>query len=256
MTPQEVWQEFKQTGDGQMRKQLIMDHMPLVKHVAARMAPGLPSCVQMDDLTSSGMVGLMGAVDRFDPERNVKFETYAMARIRGAILDELRALDWVPRSVRRKARQIEGTTQELNRELGRPARPDEIARRLRLSPGALHKMMDDVASVTMVSLDEQMASGEGDASVRIADLIEDTAMDEPGHGVEIEETKDLLRRVIQDLPEKARLVVTLYYYEGMTLREIGDVLNVTESRISQIHSRAIQKLRGRLRSERETLVAA
>ena len=242
-----LWRRFKSQSDSAAKDRLILTYAPLVKYVAGRMSSALPSHVEERDLISYGLMGLIGAVDRFDPERRVKFETYAVARIKGAIIDELRSLDWVPRSVRSKAKVLERAHAELEAELKRAPTEAEIADRMGLTREQLAKLMSQVSFTNMVALDEVTHGGSdrGD-KMTLGDLLEDPRAPDPEAEYETEEMKVLLAEQISGLPEREKVVLTLYYYERLTLAEIGSVLGVTESRVSQIHSKSLLDLRARL----------
>ena len=242
-----IWRDYKDKGDRADRDRLIVHYAPLVKYVAGRVRSGLPSSVESADLVSYGMFGLIDAIDKFDLERQIKFETYAINRIRGAIIDELRSLDWVPRSVRAKAKSLERAHSELEAELRRAPSEAELADRMGLSRGELAKLMSQVSITNMVALDEVTHGGSdrGD-KMTLGDLLEDPRAPDPEAEYETEEMKALLAEQIAQLPEREKIVLTLYYYERLTLAEIGSVLGVTESRVSQIHSKSLLDLRARL----------
>jgi len=246
----EAWRRYKEEGDLQARDQLILAYSPLVKYVAGRMSSGLPAHVDEGDLVSYGLLGLIGALERFDPKRNVKFETYAVSRIKGAIIDELRALDWVPRSVRSWARKIEATVTKLENSLGRTPTDEETAAALGVSVAEYQDILNQISCGSIVALDEFWdAEGTGQDRQNLMDTLQDTAAPDPLRTYQAQAIKETLAAAIERLPEKERLVIGLYYYEGLTLKEIGEVLGVTESRVSQIHTKAILRLRGRLREE-------
>ena len=242
-----LWEEFKDGGDPAARERLILHYSPLVKYVAGRVGVGLPSNVEQADLVSYGVFGLIDAIEKFDLSRAIKFETYAITRIRGAIIDELRAMDWIPRSVRSKARDVERAYAALESELHRSPTEPEIAARMGISLRDLHQIFNQVSYVNVVALDELLSSSadKGD-SLSLGDTLEDTRAEDPVLAFEGEETKYLLARAIDQLPEREKIVVTLYYYEGLTLAEIGKVLGVTESRICQMHTKAVMGMRSRL----------
>jgi RNA polymerase sigma factor for flagellar operon FliA len=242
---QEIWRRFKESGDEKAREGLILHYSPLVKFVAGRVGVGLPRSVELSDLVSYGVFGLIDAIDKFEPERGFKFETYAVNRIKGAILDELRALDWVPRSVRARAREIQRSLGELEHRFGRTATDDELADDLGLSMNTLHNQLGEIATLGLVALDELVEPGER-GSAAIGDLLADPRAIDPGGSFEQQESRYVLVDAINRLVERERLVITLYYYEGLTLAEIGSVLGVTESRICQIHTKAVLSLRNRL----------
>jgi RNA polymerase sigma factor for flagellar operon FliA len=241
-----LWQELRRTNSKSARDRLILTYAPLVKYVAGRLGSGLPAHVDEGDLVSYGLLGLIGAIERYDPDREIKFETYAMARIRGAIIDELRALDWVPRSVRSRAREIERAIGELESRLGRAPTDEEIAGKIGISVDELDESLTDISRSSIAALDELWAvSGEGD-EVALLDTIEDESGPRPDVQLDESETREALAEAISRLPERESLVITLYYYEELTLREIGEVLGVTESRVSQLHTKAVLRLKARL----------
>ncbi len=247
-TAQEIgglWARFKESADQNARDGLIIHFSPLVKFVAGRVGVGLPRNVEQSDLISYGMFGLIDAIDKFEPERNIKFETYAVNRIKGAILDELRALDWVPRSVRARAREIQRSLDELEHRLKRSATEDELAEHMGLPVDTLQTQLGEIAGLGFVALDELVDPGDR-TSATLGDLLSDPKAMEPGGGFEQQETRYFLTDAISRLPERERLVITLYYYEGLTLAEIGGVLGVTESRICQIHTKSVMSLRNRM----------
>lgn len=244
---QASWAEYKQIGSAESREELILHYAPLVKYVAGRVSSGLPSTVEFGDLVSYGVFGLLDAIEKYDPERGIKFETYAIARIKGAIIDELRADDWVPRSVRFKAREIERAYVALESELRRIPTDEEVADRLGVTLEEYVNLLGRMSFMSMVALDELWTVG-GDRSDKIclADTVEDMKVKDPSQTFELEEMKDIIANAINRLPERERIVVSLYYYEGLTMREIGEVLLVTESRVCQMHTKAILRLRARL----------
>jgi RNA polymerase sigma factor for flagellar operon FliA len=243
----EVWRTYKRTGDQALRDRLILNYAPIVKYVAGRLGSGLPAHVDDGDLVSYGLLGLISAIERYDPDRDVKFETYAIARIRGSILDELRALDWVPRSVRSRARQIERAMAELEAKLGRAPSDEEIAAKVGISVEELEGSLTDISRSSIAALDELWTiSGSGGDQVALIDTIEDEHGPEPQTAFAQTELREIVADAITNLPEREKLVITLYYYEDLTLREIGEVLGVTESRISQLHTKAILRMKGRL----------
>ena len=244
---QALWSNYKRTGDKALRDRLILTYAPLVKYVAGRLGSGLPAHVEDDDLVSYGLLGLIGAIERFDPDRDIKFETYAIARIKGAIIDELRSMDWVPRSVRARARDIERAIADLERKLMRAPNDDEIASKLGVSEEEFQDSLLEISRSSIAALDELWVgpSGSGDA-VSLIDTIEDPQAPQPQQAMSQTELREALSESIARLPEREKLVVTLYYYEELTLREIGEVLGVTESRVSQLHTKAILRLKARL----------
>jgi len=241
-----LWREYRRTGAKELRDRLIVMYSPLVKYVAGRLGSGLPAHVDEGDLVSYGLLGLIGAIERYDPDRDIKFETYAIARIRGSIIDELRALDWVPRSVRSRAREIERAIAALEARLGRAPTDEEIASRVGITVEELEESLTDIARSSIAALDELWSvSGEGD-QVSLLDTLEDPDSVRPAEALDETELREILGDAISRLPEREKLVITLYYYEELTLREIGEVLGVTESRISQLHTKAILRLKARL----------
>jgi RNA polymerase sigma factor for flagellar operon FliA len=244
-----LWQEFKRTGDRGLRDRLILTYAPLVKYVAGRLGSGLPAHVEEGDLVSYGLLGLIGAIERFDPERDIKFETYAIARIKGSIIDELRSMDWVPRSVRARARDIERAIADLESRLTRAPTDEEIAAKLGITEEEFQDSLLEISRSSIAALDELWASpGSSGDAVALIDTIEDPTAAEPQSAMAHTELREALGEAISRLPEREKLVVTLYYYEELTLREIGEVLGVTESRVSQLHTKAILRLKARLSS--------
>jgi RNA polymerase sigma factor FliA len=242
-----LWEHFKETGDTATRERLILHYAPLVKYVACRVGVDLPPNIEQADLVSYGIFGLIDAIEKFDIHRAIKFETYAISRIRGAIIDELRAIDWIPRSVRYKAREVERAYAALEAELRRTPSEPEVAERLGIGLDELHQIFSQVSYVNVVALDELLTvGGEKGDKLSLVDTLEDTKAEDPVTAFEAEETKFLLARAINQLPEREKIVVTLYYYEGLTLAEIGRVLGVTESRICQMHTKAVLQLRAKL----------
>jgi RNA polymerase sigma factor for flagellar operon FliA len=223
-----------------------------VKFVAGRMSTGLPAHIEESDLISYGLLGLIGAIERFDPARQIKFETFAVSRIKGSIIDELRSLDWVPRSVRARAREIEAAQVKLERELGRAPSDPELAAKLEMTVEALQESLMQIANSTVVALDElwTVSDSSGD-QVSLLDTMKDPNAVDPAKELGVSELKDRLANAIARLPEREKLVIALYYYENLTLREIGEVLGVTESRVSQLHTKAVLRLKSRLQSEVE-----
>jgi RNA polymerase sigma factor for flagellar operon FliA len=243
----EDWRLFKAGGDRLVRERLILHYAPLVTSVAARVGMRLPAMVEQADLVSYGMFGLIDAIEKYEPGRSVKFETYASSRIRGAIIDELRAMDWIPRSVRTKARAVDRAYAELESELHRVPTESEVASRLQIEVRELRALFTQLSTVNVAALDELLGGGEdrGDR-LSLLDTLGDDRTPDPEMSFEAQETKFLLARAIDQLGEREKLVLVLYYYEGMTLAEIGRVLGVTESRISQMHTAAMLRLRARL----------
>ena len=241
-----LWVQYRKTADPALRDRLILTYAPLVKYVAGRLGSGLPAHVDEGDLVSYGLLGLIGAIERYEPDRDVKFETYAIARIKGAIIDELRALDWVPRSVRSRAREIERAVGELESKLGRAPNDDEIAGKVGITTGELEDSLTEISRTSIAALDELWTVSAGGDQIALIDTIEDESGPDPQSALSQTELREAIGEAIARLPEREKLVVTLYYYEELTLREIGEVLGVTESRVSQLHTKAILRLKSRL----------
>ncbi|GAB3950278.1 RNA polymerase sigma factor WhiG [Streptomyces sparsus] len=243
----ELWRSYKDTGDERLREQLILHYSPLVKYVAGRVSVGLPANVEQADFVSSGVFGLIDAIEKFDPNRSIKFETYAITRIRGAMIDELRALDWIPRSVRQKARAVERAYATLEASLRRSPSEAEVAGEMGIQLEELHGVFSQLSLANVVALEELLhVGGESGDRLSLMDTLEDTAADNPVEIAEDRELRRLLARAVNTLPDREKTVVTLYYYEGLTLSEIGQVLGVTESRVSQIHTKSVLQLRAKL----------
>lgn len=242
-----LWMEYKQSGDTRVRDQLIVRYSPLVKFVAGRVSAGLPHSIDQSDLVSYGMFGLIDAIEKFDTDRNIKFETYAITRIKGAIIDELRSIDWVPRSVRAKARAVEQAYASLEASLGRAPSDQEVATELQISEQDLQQIFGQISYIGIVALDEVISGGSGDRgeSATLGDTLSDRT-EGPMAAFEVEEMKQILAGAINRLGDREKIVLSLYYYENLTLAQIGKVLGVTESRVCQIHTKAIMQLRGRL----------
>ena len=243
----DLWRRYKSTGDVQARERLVVAYSPLVKYVSGRMASGLPAHVEEADLISYGLVGLISAIERFDLDREIKFETYAITRIKGAIIDELRSLDWVPRSVRARAREIEKANSKLEHTYQRAPTDEEMALELEISVDEFQEALLQISNSTVAALDElwTVSDASGD-QVSLLDTIQDPDAPDPSEVMDQTDLKDRVADAIARLPEREKLVVALYYYENLTLREIGEVLGVTESRVSQLHTKAVLRLRSRL----------
>jgi RNA polymerase sigma factor for flagellar operon FliA len=248
----ELWQRYVEHRSKDDRDRLILHYSTLVGFVASRVAAGLPASVEQAELASSGMFGLIDAIEKFEPERGFKFETYAMSRIRGAILDELRSYDWVPRSVRAKARQLEQAFARFEAEHHRAPDDEELAGLLGLDVEGLHTLMTQVSMAGLVALDEIVGSDADDATT-LGDILP-TDVAGPGDVAAVEEMRFRMAREIDELPEREKLVLALYYYEGLTLNEIGGVIGVTESRVCQIHTKAVMHLRARLEATEREIV--
>ena len=224
---------------------LIAQYAPLVKFIAQKIAARLPAHIALDDLISSGVIGLMDAIDKFDPNRDNKFSTYAEFRIRGAILDELRAQDWVPRSVREKAKMLDKAIAELESQLGRTAADEEIAVKLDLSIDEFYDLVNQVRPTSVLSIDEFDAFSNAD-KVSLLNLLKSRNLNDPLHQLRLKSIKELVAKAIQELPERQRVLLSLYYHDELNFREIGKIMHVTESRVSQLHAQAISRLRIKL----------
>jgi RNA polymerase sigma factor for flagellar operon FliA len=246
----DLWRRYKTSGDERARERLVVAYSPLVKYVSGRMASGLPAHVEEADLISYGLVGLISAIERFELEREIKFETYAITRIKGAIIDELRSLDWVPRSVRARAREIERANSKLENQLQRAPSDEEMATELKITVEEFQESLLQISNSTVAALDElwTVSDASGD-QVSLLDTLQDPDAPDPAQVIDATELKDRVADAIARLPEREKLVVALYYYENLTLREIGEVLGVTESRISQLHTKAVLRLRSRLTAD-------
>lgn len=248
-----VWTRYKKNPGQKERDQLIVYYAPLVKYVAGRIASGLPQNVDQADLVSYGMFGLIDAITKFDPDRGFKFETYAISRIKGAVLDELRSIDWVPRSVRAKAKSVERAMTKLESTLHRAPTDEEIAEELDMDLDQLLAIYNQISSLGLVALDEMLSFGSGGESLTLGDTLADRH-DGPGGMYERVEMRQMLAEAINRMSERAKIVLTLYYYENLTLAEIGNVLGVTESRVCQIHTKAVLQLRSRLAAQEREAV--
>jgi len=246
----DLWRRYKRDGDERARERLVIAYSPLVKYVSGRMASGLPAHVEEADLISYGLGGLISAIQRFDLEREIKFETYAITRIKGAIIDELRSLDWVPRSVRARARAIERANTKLEHKLQRAPTDEEMGKELEMTVGDFQDALLQISNSTVAALDElwTVSDASGD-QVSLLDTLQDPGAPDPAAVMDATDLKDRIADAIARLPEREKLVVALYYYENLTLREIGEVLGVTESRVSQLHTKAVLRLRGRMSDE-------
>jgi RNA polymerase sigma factor FliA len=246
----DLWRRYRTASDERARERLVVAYSPLVKYVAGRMASGLPTHVEEADLISYGLIGLISAIERFEPDREIKFETYAIPRIKGAIIDELRALDWVPRSVRARARDIERANVKLEHRFHRAPTDEEMAADLEITTEDFHDALIQISSSTIAALDElwTVSDTSGD-QVSLLDTLQDPEAPDPAKVMDASELKDRVADAIARLPEREKLVIALYHYENLTLREIGEVLGVTESRISQLHTKAVLRLRSRLGEE-------
>ena len=241
-----LWEKYEKKREAKTKEQLIIKYISLVKYVAGRMMISLPPSVELDDLESAGIMGLMDAIDRYNPQYGVKFESYAIPRIKGAILDELRKLDWVPRSVRSKARELERAIYKLESEKGGPVTDEEISKSLNISMEEYFELLKEISTSSLLSLDETIFNGDG-GKASLHEVIEDKGAENPVEEINKGELKEIMIKAIDGLPEVERLVIALYYYEELTLHEIGQVLQLSESRISQIHTKTILSLKAKLR---------
>ncbi|NPV53673.1 MAG: FliA/WhiG family RNA polymerase sigma factor [Firmicutes bacterium] len=246
---EEFWATYRQKSPERAREELVLKYLPLVGYIAGRVAINLPLNIEYDDLVEYGIIGLLDAASKFEVSRGVKFETYAQIRIRGAIMDGIRNLDWVPRSIRAKAKKLEQTYTSLEQELGRPATNEEVAKALGIDRAFLDSMVADINRGGIVSLDELLQADEDGGTVAIVDVMRDPDSPDPIRVIEKAELVRRLGQAIDELPDKEKLVISLYYYEELTVREIAKVLGVSESRVSQLHTQAILRLHGKLTSE-------
>jgi RNA polymerase sigma factor for flagellar operon FliA len=253
-TEEELWIEYRQNKDPKIRELFIRQYAPLVKYVAGKVAVGMPHNVEFDDLVGFGVFGLLDAIEKFDPDKNVKFKTYAVTRIRGAIFDELRSIDWVPRSVRQKTREVEDAIGTLEAQLGRTATDQEIATSMGMNENEFIKTMMKISGTSILSLNDVWFSGDENDKVSIGEGIESPVSLNPDVIVEKDEIRRVIIEAIEELPDKEKKILVLYYYEDLTLKEIGKVLDVTESRVSQLHTKAILRLRAKLTNIRKGIV--
>jgi RNA polymerase sigma factor for flagellar operon FliA len=230
----------------QVKEKIVLEHTPLIRYIVNRIAVRLPSHIDLDDLHNTGVIGLMDAIDKYDPDKNCKFKTYAEFRIKGAILDQLRSLDWVPRSIRQKSRRLEQAYVELEQRLGRSASDAEVADSLGIGMDEFHFLINQVRGISMVNLDELRSSGDSEQPLH-GDIFEDVKAENPFTCLKSRELRQAVADCIGSLPEKERLVISLYYYEDLNMKEIGNVLGITESRVCQIHTKAVGRLRSKLR---------
>src|SRR5438445_5894740 len=244
----QVWETFKADPQNQdLRNRLVEQYLPLVKYNGERNWARLPEGVELDDLVSAGIFGLMDAIDAFDLTRGVKFETYCVPRIRGAMLDELRTMDWVPRLVRSKASKLNEATKTLEAKMGRHPTEIELSQHMQLSVDELEKMMVEASAVNLISLNKKWYETDSYKDVREIDILEDKKGEDPTNRLQ---NRDLMRLVTRGLNRNERLIVILYYYEEMTMKEIGSTLNLSESRVSQMHSSIVSRLQAQLAKRR------
>jgi len=241
-----LWKRYVKAHEQDVRDYFVIKYAPLVKYVAGKVAMGMPQNIEFEDLVSYGIFGLIDAITKYDPNRGIKFKTYAMTRIRGAMFDELRSIDWIPRSIRQKAKQVEQVIAELENKLGRTVEDEEIAQELRMSNSDFQSLVSKLSGTSMLSLNDIWYLGDESDELSILETLEAPKNINPDVLIEKEEIRDYIVDAIKKLPDKEKKVIVLYYYEDLTLKEIGEVLEVTESRISQLHTKAIMRLRGRL----------
>jgi RNA polymerase sigma factor for flagellar operon FliA len=253
-TEEELWDLYRRGRDPAIREAFIKQYAPLVKYVAGKVAVGMPHSVEFDDLVGFGVFGLLDAIDKYDPTKNVKFKTYAVTRIRGAIFDELRSIDWVPRSVRQKTREIEETIGSLEAQLGRTVTDQEIASALGMDEEEFLKTMLKISGTSVLSLNDVWYAGDENDRISIGESIESPSSLNPDVIVEKDEIRRVIIEAINELPDKEKKVLVLYYYEDLTLKEIGQVLEVTESRVSHLHTKAILRLRAKLTNIRKGIM--
>ncbi|MFH1860290.1 MAG: RNA polymerase sigma factor WhiG [bacterium] len=253
-TEEELWQEYKRTKDPMIREELILMHASIVKYVAGRIAINVPPHVDFDDLLSYGILGLIDAIEKFDINQGTKFKTYASTRIRGAIMDEIRHLDWVPRTLRQKAKVLQEVYTSLEYKLERSATDKEVAEAMGVSMDELFRLIQEVNTTTLVSLEDVWYLSDDSDEVTVMDMVESPPENGPDRLAEEDDIKSILINALGKIPEREREIIALYYYDELTLKEIGKVLNVTESRISQLHSQAILRLRGYLSQMKGTLL--
>ena len=246
----DLWEEFKKTKSPAIRDKFIRQYMPLVKYVAGKVSVNMPNSVEFDDLVGFGQFGLLDAINKYDTSKNVKFKTYAVTRIRGAIFDELRLIDWVPRSVRQKSREIEDAITTLESRLGRTASDGEIADSLNMTEDEYHRTVMKVSGTSILSLNDVWYAGDDNDNMSIGNNIESPSSLNPDVIAEREEIRKVIAQAISELPEKEKMVIVLYYHEDLTFKEIGDILTISESRCCQLHAQAIMRLRNILTSNR------
>ncbi|MFQ5513040.1 MAG: FliA/WhiG family RNA polymerase sigma factor [Myxococcota bacterium] len=240
----EAW-EAHGAVPSELKEKIVLEHTPLIRYIVNRIAVRLPSHIDLEDLHNTGVIGLMDAIDKYDPEKNCKFKTYAEFRIKGAILDQLRSLDWVPRSIRQKSRRLDQAYSAVEQRLGRSASESEVAHSLGLELEEFHELINQVKGISMVNLDELRAGSDSDQPA-FGDIFEDVKAENPFASLKSRELRQAVADCIGELPEKERLVISLYYYEDLNMKEIGSVLGITESRVCQIHTKAVGRLHSKL----------
>ncbi len=246
VTEEEDWRALKDEADESARSRLAEKYLPLVKYVIDRIAYKLPDFIDREDLISEGILGLIDAIDKFDPSRMNKFETYAVVRIRGAVLDSLRQMDWVPRSLRQKGREIENAFSEVERTLGRPATDEEVSCKLGITADELNETLSDIAGSVVFSFEEMLQMSDDNKPLPFISRVKNAQVAEPPEVLMKTEIRRILTNVIEKLPESEKNVIGLYYVENMTLKQIGEVLDVTESRVCQIHTKALMRMKSAL----------
>lgn len=254
MSEEELWREYRSTNSSEVRNVLVARYAPLVRYVAGKISIGLPSHVEYDDLVGYGVFGLFDAVNKYDPDKHVKFKTYAVTRIRGAIFDELRSIDWVPRSVRQKSRELEESVRKLESSLGRAASDKEVASEMGVTMKELDNTLMKISATSLLSLNDVRYSGDDNMAISLGDTITSPETTYPDLVIEKEEMKNVIVSAIQELPDNEKKVLILYYFEDLTLKEIGKVMEVTESRISQLHTKAIIRLRAKLANAKKGIL--
>lgn len=251
MNEEDLWRIYKKNSNQDIREFFIKKYAPLVKYVAGKVAIGKPGNIEYEDLVGFGIFGLIDAIEKFDPDKNVKFKTYAVVRIRGAIYDELRSIDWVPRSIRQKVKEVEQAIKSVESRTGKVAQDEEIAKELNVDIKEFYSLMTKISSISIISLHDSWNMGDDNDKISIMDTLESHDSNNPELSAEKEEVKQLVINAINELPEKEKKVLVLYYYEDLTLKEIGEVLEVTESRVSQLHTKAILRLKVKLAEIKE-----
>jgi RNA polymerase sigma factor for flagellar operon FliA len=249
--PPQVGDFWPPRVDPAWQEQMVLQYAPLVKYIASRLALRLPAHISLDDLNSSGLIGLIDAIHKFDPSKNISFKTYAEFRVRGSILDELRSLDWIPRSIRKKSTLIEKAYAELQNNMGRPAEPEEVAAALGVELEEFYQLLDETKGVSLVELEsvrKTLGSPQEVGEEGFPEILKDEKIRDPFLAVHFLELQEVLVQAIDSLPDKEKLLISLYYYEELTMKEIGEIMGYTESRISQLHTQAVYRLRGKLRN--------
>jgi len=238
-----------------IKEQIILEHASLIRYIVNRMAVRLPSHIDLEDLHNTGVIGLIDAIEKYDPGKNCKFKTYAEFRIKGAILDQLRSLDWVPRSVRQKGRKLEAAYGEVEQRLGRSAHDQEVADSMGMPISKFHELLNQVRGISMINLEEIRGTGsDGERTGGYADIVEDVRSENPFASFKLSEMKEIVANTIGTLPEKERLVISFYYYDDLNMKEIGNILGITESRVCQIHTKSVLRLRAKLKNAIEARV--